>query len=101
MQETFCYIFILVFIFLSAAPAASNNVEMDLLGSMSESFSSSALALVPAAAVSEGDVNGNSGSAAGFTVAPSASNQVGMVCDFFYIYCKKLVKIVSLSLFET
>ncbi|MED6130888.1 hypothetical protein PIB30_004748 [Stylosanthes scabra] len=47
---------------LSAAPATSNNVEMDLLGSLSESFSSNALALVPsasatAAAAVEGNVH--------------------------------------------
>ncbi|XP_057732180.1 clathrin interactor EPSIN 3 [Arachis stenosperma] len=47
---------------LSAAPATLNNVEVDLLGSLSESFSSNALSLVPsasatAAAAIEGNVH--------------------------------------------
>ncbi|XP_061360191.1 clathrin interactor EPSIN 2-like [Gastrolobium bilobum] len=59
----------------SAAPAPVNNVEMDLFGSLSESFSSNALALVPSA--SETTIpqdNANLESTASFAPLPSASN---------------------------
>ncbi|KAJ7979074.1 Clathrin interactor EPSIN like [Quillaja saponaria] len=62
---------------VSAPPATSNNVEMDLLGSLSESFSSNALAIVPTTSTttsSDADANTNSGFATTFTAASSASN---------------------------
>ncbi|XP_028759763.1 clathrin interactor EPSIN 3 [Neltuma alba] len=61
---------------LSAAPAASKNVEIDLLGSLSESFSSpNALALVPATSATTAlEANASNGSAAPF--AASGSNNI-------------------------
>ncbi|PQP92431.1 clathrin interactor EPSIN 2 isoform X1 [Prunus yedoensis var. nudiflora] len=59
----------------SAAPATSNNVEMDLLGSLSDSFSSNALAIVPTTSPTttfEPDAHANSGSATTFVATPSA-----------------------------
>ncbi|KAF7837104.1 clathrin interactor EPSIN 3-like isoform X1 [Senna tora] len=61
----------------SAASATSNNVEMDLLGSLSESFSTNALALVPAtSATTTPEVNANGSSAAPFAAAASGSNNI-------------------------
>lgn len=60
---------------VSAAPVTSNNAEMDLFGSLSDSFSNS-LAIVPTASVtttSEADV---SVPAPNFVAAPSTSNIV-------------------------
>ncbi|KAL2571248.1 hypothetical protein AAZV13_18G240400 [Glycine max] len=56
-----------------AAPATTNSVEMDLLGSLSDSFSSNALSLVPAASATAAP-DANSGSTASFAAAPSGSN---------------------------
>ncbi|TKY50545.1 Clathrin interactor EPSIN 2 [Spatholobus suberectus] len=65
---------------VSAAPAPANNVEMDLFGSLSESFSSNALALVPSASettTSQG--NSNLDSTVSFAPPPSASNNFNPV----------------------
>uniref|UniRef100_K7LM85 ENTH domain-containing protein n=1 Tax=Glycine max TaxID=3847 RepID=K7LM85_SOYBN len=65
---------------LVSAPA--NNVEMDLLGSLSYSFSSNALALVPSASettTSQG--NANLESTASFALPPSASNNFNPVFE--------------------
>lgn len=65
----------------SAAPVTSNNAEMDLLGSLSDS-----LAIVPTASVttaSEADIHTNSAPSSTFVAAPSVANvvnQVGIVC---------------------
>ncbi|KAH1140731.1 hypothetical protein GYH30_029551 [Glycine max] len=67
---------------VSAAPAPANNVEMDLLGSLSYSFSSNALALVPSASettTSQG--NANLESTASFALPPSASNNFNPVFE--------------------
>lgn len=61
---------------ISAAPATSNNAEMDLLGSLSDSF---ALAIVPTTSVtatSEADAHTNSAPASTFVAAPSVANVV-------------------------
>ncbi|POO03412.1 ENTH domain containing protein [Trema orientale] len=52
---------------VSAAPANANNVEVDLLGSLS-------LAIVPTTTTSEAESNTNSGSASTFSAAPLASS---------------------------
>jgi len=75
--------------FLLAAPAPANNVEMDLLGSLSYSFSSNALALVPSASettTSQG--NANLESTASFALPPSASNNFNPVWICFCLYCQ-------------
>ncbi|KAK3204771.1 hypothetical protein Dsin_018817 [Dipteronia sinensis] len=63
-----------------AAPTTSNNTEIDLLGSLSDSFSSDALALaimpVTASTTTEAEAPANSGSVPAFTVSQSASNAV-------------------------
>ena len=65
----------------SAAPATSNNAEMDLLGSLSDS-----LAIVPTTSVttaSEADIHTNSAPSSTFVAAPSVANvvnQVGIMC---------------------
>ncbi|KAJ7957368.1 Clathrin interactor EPSIN like [Quillaja saponaria] len=62
---------------VSVTQATSNNVEMDLLGSLSESFSSNALALMPATSATTGsgaDANFNGGSATTFAATSSASS---------------------------
>ncbi|GAV90445.1 ENTH domain-containing protein [Cephalotus follicularis] len=59
------------------SPTTSNNAEMDLLGSLSESFSSNALAIMPATAVtstSDVDAIASSGPAPTFAAVQSASN---------------------------
>ncbi|KAL6344432.1 hypothetical protein AAG906_039688 [Vitis piasezkii] len=59
-----------------AVPATSISPEMDLLGSLSESFSSNSLALVPsgpATTTSEAAVLGNAGSAPASAAMPSGS----------------------------
>ncbi|KAI9115090.1 hypothetical protein K1719_014103 [Acacia pycnantha] len=62
---------------LSAAPVTSKNVEVDLLGSLSESFSSNALALVPTtSATSTPETFASNGSAGPFAAAPSGSNNI-------------------------
>ncbi|XP_054805746.1 clathrin interactor EPSIN 3-like isoform X2 [Prosopis cineraria] len=62
---------------VSAAPAASKNVEIDLLGSLSESFSSNTLALVPATpATTTPEANANGGSATPFAAAASGPNNI-------------------------
>ncbi|WJZ87977.1 hypothetical protein VitviT2T_007318 [Vitis vinifera] len=61
---------------VSAVPATSISPEMDLLGSLSESFSSNSLALVPsgpATTTSEAAVLGNAGSAPASAAMPSGS----------------------------
>lgn len=68
--------------FFLAVPAAANNVEMDLLGSLSESFSSNALSLVPSAsatatATAEGNVNLYSTTS--FAAPPPSSNNFNQV----------------------
>lgn len=68
----------------SAAPATSNNVEIDLLGSLSDSFSSNALAIVPTTSPTttfEPDAHANSGSATTFVATPSASNVMSQSFD--------------------
>ncbi|KAG5002404.1 hypothetical protein JHK87_023476 [Glycine soja] len=57
----------------SAAPATTSNVEMDLLGSLSDSSSSNALSLVPAASATAAP-DANAGSTASFAAPPSGSN---------------------------
>lgn len=72
----------------SAAPATSNNVEIDLLGSLSDSFSSNALAIVPTTSPTttfEPDAHANSGSATTFVATPSASNVMSQVGNFYVI----------------
>nr|KYP75510.1 Epsin-2 [Cajanus cajan] len=67
---------------VSAASATVNNVEMDLFGSLSESFSSNALALVPSATettTSQG--NANLDSTVSFASPPSASNNFNPVFE--------------------
>ncbi|XP_028954657.1 clathrin interactor EPSIN 2-like isoform X2 [Malus domestica] len=62
---------------VQAAPVTSNNVEMDLLGSLSDSFSSNALAIVPttsSTATFVADPLVNSSSATTFAATPSTSN---------------------------
>ncbi|XP_020210216.1 clathrin interactor EPSIN 2 isoform X2 [Cajanus cajan] len=62
--------------------ATVNNVEMDLFGSLSESFSSNALALVPSATettTSQG--NANLDSTVSFASPPSASNNFNPVFE--------------------
>ncbi|XP_030937916.1 clathrin interactor EPSIN 2-like [Quercus lobata] len=59
---------------ISAAPATSNNAEMDLLGSLSDS-----LAIVPTTSVttaSEADIHTNSAPSSTFVAAPSVANVV-------------------------
>lgn len=73
----------------NAAPPSSNNVvpttttnsaEIDLLGSLTDSFSSNALAIMPvtASSATEAELSANSGSVPTFTTqsASSATNQV-------------------------
>lgn len=63
----------------SAAPATVNAAEMDLLGSLSESFSSNSLALIPVASsitTSETDVAANSVSGSTFASIPSGSTTI-------------------------
>ena len=68
--------------FFSAVPVMSSNVEMDLLGSLSDSFPSNTLALVPATAeTATPEGNANTGSTASFVAASPGSgnfNQVGI-----------------------
>ena len=79
----------------SAAQTTSSAAEVDLLGSLSESFSSSPLAIVPVTATttaSGDDASANFNSAPSFSVAQSAStvtNQVGLLS-----YCKNLHKFI-------
>ncbi|XP_020220042.1 clathrin interactor EPSIN 2 [Cajanus cajan] len=56
-----------------ATPAATNNVEVDLLGSLSDSFSSNALSLVPVESATAAPV-ANAGSTASFEAPSSGSN---------------------------
>ncbi|TKY64749.1 Clathrin interactor EPSIN 3 [Spatholobus suberectus] len=56
-----------------AAPATTNNIEMDLLGSLSDSFSSNALSLVPAESATAAR-DANAGSTASFAAPSSGSN---------------------------
>ncbi|BAT82952.1 Clathrin interactor EPSIN 3 EPSIN-related 3 [Vigna angularis] len=56
-----------------AAPATANNVEMDLLGSLSDSFSSNALAVVPSESATAAP-DANVGSTASFAAPSSGSN---------------------------
>jgi len=56
-----------------AAPATANNVEMDLLGSLSDSFSSNALAIVPSESATAAP-DANAGSTASFAPPSSGSN---------------------------
>lgn len=83
-------------IFSTAAPSApttSTGIEMDLLGSLSESFSSNALALVPAEstnATSNGNPPRTTSSEPTFAASPAA-NQVGfdlkyaLICAFLFL----------------
>ncbi|KAH7573389.1 hypothetical protein JRO89_XS03G0137700 [Xanthoceras sorbifolium] len=59
-----------------AAPSTSNNTEIDLLGSLSDSFSSDALAIMPVTAsiTTEAEAPANSGSGPTYTVTQLASN---------------------------
>lgn len=78
-----------VLFFFSAAPATINNAEMDLLGSLSDSFSSNSLAIVPTTSVTtsyEADAHTNSAPATSFVAAASAANgvnQVGILCHYY------------------
>lgn len=66
----------------TAVPATSISPEMDLLGSLSESFSSNSLALVPsgpATTTSEAAVLGNAGSAPASAAKPSGSAVMSQV----------------------
>ncbi|ESW11115.1 hypothetical protein PHAVU_008G003100 [Phaseolus vulgaris] len=56
-----------------AAPATTNNVEMDLLGSLSDSFSSNALSIVPSESATAAP-DANVGSTASFAAPSSGSN---------------------------
>lgn len=67
-----------------AAPATSNPAEIDLLGSLSDSFSSNALAImpsVPATSTTEADAFSNSGSVSTFSATQSASNVMNQTFD--------------------
>ncbi|BAT93522.1 hypothetical protein LR48_Vigan02g275400 [Vigna angularis] len=67
---------------VSASRAPANNVEMDLFGSLSESLSSNALALVPSTSettTSQG--NANLDSSVAFAPPPSASNNFNPVFE--------------------
>lgn len=72
--------------FFSAAPATSSNAEMDLFGSLSDSFPSNSLAIVPttsATTTSEADAYSHAAPATTFVAAASAAdvvNQVGTLC---------------------
>ncbi|KAL2950567.1 hypothetical protein AAZX31_20G232500 [Glycine max] len=67
---------------VSAAPAPANNVEMDLFGSLSESFSSNALALVPSTSkITTSQGNANLDSTASFALPPSASSNFNLVFE--------------------
>ncbi|XP_027367679.1 clathrin interactor EPSIN 2 isoform X2 [Abrus precatorius] len=59
---------------VSAVPAPANNVEVDLFGSLSESFSSNALALVPSASGTTTSQGNDLESTPSFT-PPAASNK--------------------------
>lgn len=61
---------------VAVAPTTSGNAEMDLLGSLSDSFSSNPLAVMPATlttTVSEVDASANFSTGTTFAAAPSAS----------------------------
>lgn len=70
------------------SPYASGGMEVNMHGTLSESFSSNALALVPAASLatnSEANASGNSSTSpesAGAFSAPTISNQVVLSEDF-------------------
>ncbi|CAJ1977807.1 unnamed protein product [Sphenostylis stenocarpa] len=67
---------------VSAAQAPVNNVEMELFGSLSESFSSNALPLVPSASdTTTSIVNANLDSTAVLAPPPSASNNFNPVFE--------------------
>lgn len=88
-----CYalysIFMISLCFLLAAPAPANNVEMDLFGSLSESFSSNALALVPSTSkITTSQGNANLDSTASFALPPSASSNFNLVWICVSLYCQ-------------
>ncbi|KAG2720924.1 hypothetical protein I3760_02G056700 [Carya illinoinensis] len=69
---------------LSAAPATSNNVEMDLLGSLSDSFPSNSLAIVPTTSVttaSEADAYSHAAPATTFVAAASEADVVNQAFE--------------------
>ncbi|KAJ0092397.1 hypothetical protein Patl1_26252 [Pistacia atlantica] len=66
------------------APTTSNGAEMDLLGSLSDSFSSNALAIMPAmpaTASTEADAHANTGSVPTFAATQSPSNMMNQSFD--------------------
>ncbi|KAM7487046.1 hypothetical protein LguiA_003055 [Lonicera macranthoides] len=69
----------------SAAPPTSNGAEMDLLGSLSDSFSSNSMAIVPATTTTdttaETDAFANSGSGQTFLATSSASTVPNQAFD--------------------
>jgi len=82
--------------FLLASRAPANNVEMDLFGSLSESLSSNALALVPSASettTSQG--NANLDSTVAFAPPPSASNNINPVGICLFVYTFTLRKYLN------
>ncbi|XP_044466057.1 clathrin interactor EPSIN 2-like isoform X2 [Mangifera indica] len=66
------------------APTTSNNVEMDLLGSLSDSFSSNTLAIMPpmpATPSNEADAHANASSIQTFAATQSPSNMMNQSFD--------------------
>ncbi|XP_044499807.1 clathrin interactor EPSIN 2-like [Mangifera indica] len=66
------------------APTTANSAELDLLGSLSDSFSSNALAIMPAMpanASTEADAQANTGSLPTFTATQSPSNMMNQSFD--------------------
>lgn len=77
----------MIFCPFSAAPGTSNNAEMDLLGSLSDSFPSNALAIVPT--TSEADAYTNSAPAPAFAAAvstPDVLNEVHIIVKMLCIF---------------
>ncbi|XP_040999598.1 clathrin interactor EPSIN 2-like isoform X2 [Juglans microcarpa x Juglans regia] len=69
---------------VSAAPATSNNAEMDLFGSLSDSFPSNSLAIVPttsATTTSEADAYSHAAPATTFVAAASAADVVNQAFE--------------------
>ncbi|KAK7390704.1 hypothetical protein VNO78_18722 [Psophocarpus tetragonolobus] len=66
---------------MATAPASANNVEMGLFGSLSESFSSNVLALVPSASETTSQGNAKLDSTMSFTPPLSASKNFNPVFE--------------------
>lgn len=85
--------------FLLASRAPANNVEIDLFGSLSESLSSNALALVPSASettTSQGIANNLDSTVAAFAPPPSASNNFNPVGICLFVYTFTLRKYLNM-----